>query len=364
MRVSVTNHRNLMLAQGFAGKKKPGGNRALDRTTNMITVAKKYANVALQPFFDLDAPTEAMSVMVTPQMASVWRKKWHYGGQRTFKQWHCDNLVRMMKAGIFRPKTQVSFVEVDGQFYLTNGQHTLAAIEFSNTTQELCVVVSKGHTMEDVADDFSRHDTHLTRQFADSLAAHSVHEELGVAINALHTITGAVAYYALLRGEITARSNMLTHDQKLVLVRKYGQLGTTAYRYFEGATNKSFLMRRTTLAPAMLCADKHDGAAEFWTAVARDDGLRQGDPRKTLLEWLRQRTTPGGRSGTSNSSDLKVAADHELVKGVAAAWNAWIQNRELKLIKVSFDATTAKFDHVGEFVVRAAAKKKAVSSEA
>lgn len=316
-----------------------------------------------QTFFDADAPTESMSVMVTPQMASVWRRKWHYDGQRTFRQWHCDNLVRMMKARIFRPKTQVSFVVVDGKFYLTNGQHTLAAIELSNTTQELCVVVSNGATMEDVADDFSRHDTNLTRQFADSLVAHAVHDELGVALTALHSITGAVAYYALLRGEISFRSNMLTHDQKLVLVRKYGRLGATAYRYFDGATNKSFLMRRTTLAPAMLCAEKHDGADEFWTAVARDDGLRQSDPRKTLLEWLRNRTTPGGRSGSSSSSDLKVAADHELVKGVAAAWNAWIQNRELKMIKVNFDATTVKFDHVGEFVVRAAPKKKANSSE-
>src|SRR5574343_303424 len=127
----------------------------------MSTVALKNTNCAPQIFLDPDAPTEAMSVMVTPHMASVWRKKWHYGGQRTFRQWHCDNLARMMKARLFRPKTQVSFVEVDGEFYWTNGQHTLAAIELSNTTQELCVVVSKGDTMEDVADDFSRHDTHL-----------------------------------------------------------------------------------------------------------------------------------------------------------------------------------------------------------
>ena len=323
----------------------------------MNTLDMKTCNKNFPSFFDQDAPIEGMSVMVTPKIASVWRRKWHYSGQRVFKQWHCDNLIKMMKQNIFRPKTQISFVVVDGKFYLTNGQHTLAAIELSNTTQELCVVVSHGKTMEDVADDFARHDTHLTRQFADSLVAHSVHDELGVSNTALNAITAAVSYYAFLRGEIGTRPSMLTHDQKLILVRKYGHLGATAYRYFDGATNKNYLIRKTSLASAMLCAEKHDGAEEFWTAIALDDGLRQGDPRKTLLEWLRQRNTPGGRYGTS-SSETKIANDHEMVKAIAAAWNAWIDNRELKQIKYNFDAQTVKFAQIGEFYVRRSPNKK------
>lgn len=303
---------------------------------------------------DPDAPTESISVMVTPQMASVWRKKWHYSGQRTFRQGHCDNLVRMMKEGIFRPKTQVAFVLAGGKFHMTNGQHTLAAVELSRMTQELCVVVSNGATMEDVADDFSRQDTHMTRRFGDSLIAHGVHEELGVSISVLHHITAAVAYYASLRGEINVRLSAMTHDQKLQLVRKHGHLATKAYSYLAGATNREFLTRRTTLACVMLCAEAHDGAEAFWTGVARDDGLRQGDPRKTLLEWLRLRGTTSARVV---GGERKFAADHELVKGIATAWSAWVQNRELKVIKGNFDGAVANFERIGSFVVRRQAAK-------
>jgi hypothetical protein len=307
---------------------------------------------------DSDAPIESISVMVTPHLASVWRKKWHYIGQRDFRQWHCDNLVRMIKAGIFRKKTQIAFVEVGGVFYLTNGQHTLAAIELANTTQELSVIITRGGSMDDVADDFSRHDTHLTRKFADSLVAHSVHEELGTTITVLQAVSTASAYYAFLHGEVQSKTTLLTHDAKLAIVRKYGRLGVGAYNYFDGATNKSFLTRKTTLASAMLC--KHyrgDAANSFWPDIALDDGLRLGDPRKTLLEWLRQRVTPGGAYATVRAS-MKTAPDHELMKGIAAAWNAWVSGRDLKQIKINFEAKTATFESVGEFIVRSAPRQR------
>lgn len=308
-------------------------------------------------------PVESMSVFVTPDMASKWRSKYHYGGQRTFRQWHCDNLAKMMIDGIFRRKTQIAFVEVDGNFYLTNGQHTLAAIELSGRTQELSVVVTHGESMEEVADDFSRHDTHLTRAFGDSLVAHGIHDWLGITATTLHCVTAAVAYYSYLIGDIGIRYTQLTHDQKLALVRKHGRLAAETVGLFEGSLGRSYLTRRTTVASAMLCAAKKPEAAEqFFRAMALDDGLRQSDPRKTLLEWLRLRTTPGGRYGNI-SLDTKVAADHEFVKGIAAAWNAWLDGRELKFIRVNFDAATAAFKDVGEYTVRSVRKTSGESAK-
>src|SRR4249920_224336 len=131
-------------------------------------------------------PKEAMSKLVTPELASIWRMQHHYSGQREFRQVHRDSLARMMRAGMFRQKTQISFMQVGDMYYLTNGQHTLSAIETSGCPQILSVVVTRGNSMEDVADDFSRHDTHLTRRFGDSLAAHGVHEEFGIPITQLH----------------------------------------------------------------------------------------------------------------------------------------------------------------------------------
>jgi hypothetical protein len=260
----------------------------------------------------------------------------------------------MMKEGKFRKKTQVAFMYVDGTYYLTNGQHTLAAIELSGVAQELSVVINTGDNMDDVADDFARHDTHLTRQFGDSLVAHAVHEELGLTPRALHFATASIIYYAWATGETGQRfAQQLTHDEKLALVRKHGHLAAQALGFFEGATSRGHLTRRTTVAPAMLCAKVQPETAEqFFRTMAMDDGLRQGDPRKTILEWLRARTTPGGRYSTTSVEHTKVAADHELVKAIASAWNAWIDGRELRAIRINFDLPTAEFKNVGTLTVR------------
>ena len=296
-------------------------------------------------------------VLVTPEMAARWRVEHHYHGQRVFRPWHCSNLVDMMKKGIFRPKTQIAFVRLKGRLYCTNGQHTLAAIELSGIPQLISIVINDASNEQELADDFARHDTHLTRQFADSLVAHDVHADLGVTSTALNNIAAACIFYEQMLGETTVRgAQMLTHDEKLRIVRKHGELGVIAWRFFEGAYTKKYLVRRTTLAPAMACAAQTlDLAESFWVAIAMDDGLRSSDPRKTLLEWLRTRSTVGGRFGNVNASG-KVAADHELVKGISVAWNAWVRGDDLKMIKVNFDAPTATFANVGTFVVKG--KKK------
>jgi len=299
----------------------------------------------------VQAPVEAISYIVTPELATAWLASYHYAGQRQFKDWHRNNLARMMREGCFRPKTQIAFVRVRDRFYLTNGQHTLSAIVTSGLSQELSIVINVGADLNDVADDFSRHDTHLTRRFGDSLVAHGVHESLGVPITALHAITAACSFYALITGETNTKAANLTHDDKLAIVNRHGELGVEAWNLFEGRQNKTYLTRKTTLASAMVCLSGHDSAREFWIPLAMDDGLRQGDPRKTLLDWLRSRTTPGGSYGKI-ANPGKIATDHELVKACASAWNSWVAGKELKIIRVNFEATDATFDNIGSYIVR------------
>jgi len=289
---------------------------------------------------------------VGPETAAAWRLAFHYKGQREFKKWHAANLAAEMKAGRFRPKTQIAFAEFDGSLFCTNGQHTLAAIEESHTCQMVSVVINQCSSLQDVADDFARHDTHLTRKFSDSLVAHDVHGWLGVTPSTLNVITAGVMYYSQLIGTCVQRSQMLTHDQKMKQVEQYGELCRDALALFEGATTKSYLTRKTTVASLMLTFKAQPELAEqFWRAIALDDGLRLNDPRKTLLAWMRDRITTGGAYGHS-MANKKATTDHELVKGIAIGWNAWMQGRELKLIRIDFDAHLAVFDRVGTVKVR------------
>lgn len=299
------------------------------------------------------------NMVIGPETAATWRSAFHYSGQRQFRSWHAANLATEMKEGRFRPKTQIAFAEFEGKIYNTNGQHTLAAIEFSQTQQMVSVVINQCESLAAVADDFARHDTHLTRRFSDSLVAHDVHTRLGVTPSSLQLITAGAIYYSQIRGDIGARSQMLTHDSKMKIVDAYGELARDALALLAGALNISYLTRKTTLASLMLTFDAQpELAMEFWRAMVLDDGLRIGDPRKTLLAWLREHISTGGAYGNTRVAK-KATADHEFVKGIAAGWNAWIKGKELKIIRTEFNAHLATFERVGQVKVRTEVRTKA-----
>lgn len=309
---------------------------------NWTERAKQYFEGA-----ETTKPTQGFYV-ATPEMASKWLATMNYKHQRKIRTYHVTGLAREMEAGRFRAKTQINFCELDGQFHLTNGQHTLGAIVKSGRAQLLCVVVTIVASEQEIADDFARHDTHLTRRMADSLAAHEVHLHFGITPTQLHAVTAACIYFASGVGDIPVRnSSNITHDEKLRIVMKYGERAVQCVRLLEGHFDKSYLTRKTTLA-AMMFTLPHDAAVEFWEGIRDDDGLRTGDPRKTLLEHLRNSVTLGGMSWKVLAG--KAVASHALVKGIASGWNAWVGRKELKIIRVnSNSATEAVFDQIGPF---------------
>lgn len=299
------------------------------------------------------------NMVIGQETAASWRSAFHYSGQRDFRQWHANNLATEMKEGRFRPKTQIAFAELDGKLFCTNGQHTLAAIDQSKTQQMVSVVINQCGNLQEVADDFARHDTHMTRKFSDSLVAHEVHTRLGVTPTTLQLITAASIYYAQITGELGSRAQMLTHDSKMKVIDAHGELARDAFVLFEGALKLNYLTRKTTAASLMFTFKANsDLAAEFWRPLALDDGLRIGDPRKTLLSWLRERVSTGGAYGNI-STGKKTSADHEFVKGIAVGWNAWVKGRSLSLIRTDFDAHMATFERVGQLKVRNEARKAA-----
>jgi len=295
-------------------------------------------------------PKENVSFLVTEYIADDWLKNHNYKHQRELKQTHINSLSRMMINGVFRQKTQINFMRLGNSYHLTNGQHTLSAIVKSKCAQNLSVIVSIAKTEEDIADDFSRHDTHLTRKFADSLVAHEVDVRIGVTRTQLNWITAGAIHAEFLKGATRSKSKTsITHDEKLQIVNKYVDIGKSTIEFFSGKTNNAYLTRKTTIAAAMLCNEKHEHAHEFWAEMAKDDGLKTGDPRKTLLEWLRSKTTGGGRNYNTGKT---IVADHEFIKAMAACWNAWIDGRELKIIKYDFSAKDVEFKSVGTFNAR------------
>lgn len=284
---------------------------------------------------------------VGPQLAAFWLSNFGYQHQRPIRSYHVTSLAAEMVASRFRQRTQVNFCFLDGRYHLTNGQHTLSAIVKSGITQTLCVVVLQVSTEREIADDFSRHDTHLTRRLGDSLVAHEVHKDFGCSLTDLNLISAGSAYYAYATKEINNRSSLtLTHDQKLAIILRHRDLSMAALRIIADHKNKGFLTRKTTFASIMFClSGQREMAEEFWSVLVADDGLRRGDPRKTLLDWLREVTTIGGSTGARSAT--RALPDHVLVKGIAAAWNAFANRRDLVLIRPKTEGGEATFDMVG-----------------
>jgi len=307
----------------------------------------------------ITAPKEGI-YMVDKQLSSVWLSNFNYEHQRPMRSAHMRGLARMMEEGKFRQKTQIAFVEFAGRHHLTNGQHTLSAIVASGRSQMLDVVVSRAATAEELADDYARHDTHLTRRFADSLVAHECDKALGVNRTQLGWMVAAIQYYAYITGvRSTDSTTQLTHDEKLSLLREYGDLAKSAIDLFEGFQNNTWMTRKSTIAPAMFVYQHQpEMASKFWRTFARDDGLRIGDPRKTLRDWLRDSVTQG-----ASGSRLGLKS-FELTKGIAACWNAWVDDRTLRFVRIDRDAQTVSFLRCGAVRVKGAGPFPAPADDA
>ena len=288
--------------------------------------------------------------VVTSEGARYWLSHFNYDKQRKIRPAHVSQLALEMQEGRFREKTQVNFCKLDDTFHLTNGQHTLSAIVQSGVSCLLSVVVLEVEDEEQIADDFTRHDTHLTRTMSDSLIAHNMHDWLGVSRTDLGYIASACVYRLFMEGRIQTRAQQqVSHDVKLNAVREYGSSGTYALRLFDGRIrDMNFLRRKTTLAPAMIAWD-HDPilCGNFYGVMAEDDGLRRKDPRKTLLDFLRMTTTLGG--AFTAAAGKKPMPDHMLVKAQALAWNAFVDDRELSFLRPDRQAKTVTFRRIGTY---------------
>jgi hypothetical protein len=321
------------------------------RKINEPSYMRKLQKIAGSDSFLMKVPSDGYAV-VGPDTAKYWLENHNYQHQRALRGYHVEMLSGEMTAGRFREKTQVNFCRCGLSFYLTNGQHTLSAIVKSEQAILLSVVVQDCKSLDEVADNFSRHDTHLTRRLSDALNAHEIDVKLGVSKTELGWITAAAIYYCALIGEIPLKNrSQISHDEKMKIIDSYGILARDSMMAFHEINRKgfSFLTRKSTIACAMhVFMWDEDVCRRFYGEMSRDDGLKRGDPRKTLLEYLRMSRTIGGEvSGRSG----KPTPDHMLVKAQSLAFNAYIQRRELQYLRPSIDGKKAVFEGPGDLSV-------------
>jgi hypothetical protein len=114
-----------------------------------------------------------------------------------------------------------------------------------------------------------------------------------------------------------------SHEMVMAAMREYLAEAEAYFTALAGTANRGLLYRSQVMAVALETLHyQPSGGFDFWQTTAADDGLRQGDPRKTLLRWLQDNP---GHGGTAEPT----------MRAAALAWNAHYQGRDLKVLRPS-----------------------------
>lgn len=240
---------------------------------------------------------------------------------------HIDALARQMSDGTWLPKSPIDFARLpDGSLTLVNGHHRMLAQVQSGRDIEWNIVIHDVEDEEEIAGLFYRFDTVMrVRTMTNVLAGVDAAGELELSKMATVALSSAVVFIDNgLRPPTGTHSKKYTPAEKLALMadwqaeaRIYDECVSAAVK---DARRKLFGIQVMAIGLVTIRANT-ESAIKFWTGIAEDDGLRRGDPRKTLLDFLRD--THAASSGLTYTA-----------AACARAWAAWEAGKELTMIRV------------------------------
>ena len=286
---------------------------------------------------------------LAPADAAVILDTMNYPRQRRAYSHHVALLADLMRRAQWTPGSQIAFGRLRGELFLVNGQHRLRALMAAGILQTFQVLILGCQTDAELAALYHRFDVaQRGRSVAEILNAADV-----AVIHGLSKSMTRVVYEAA--GYILSGFNRPNYQVDPVGVRSVDARMEAAEDWWpvakvyepivvaapEGVRKK---LRLPGIASVAFVTLKHQPAKarEFWLGIAKDDGLRIGDPRKTLLKAF------ASRDLRSDGTNMRAAIP-------AHAWNAWFRGDQLQVI-TSFNPTAKRI--LGTpFVIGGAAKK-------
>lgn len=269
---------------------------------------------------------------VAPALAQKWLTERNiYANQRPLNPNKVKYLAELMIQGHFREYTEISFVRamhMGGRVYLVNGQHTLSMIVAIGRPVDIITITRPVYDDRELAGLFGTFDQPGATRSARTMLANLGHE-IGTSQRQAETLAGAA--YLVKTGFVDAadrnrdvskqvefRDSRMRRD----LANEWAKEGRlyfeavsfpgTAFNHGKGC----ILDRRQDVCAVGIVTFRHQPAMarDFWSGMARDDGLQRVDPRKKTLEWLR----------VSSASDNRHQERY-----VVSGWNAFFEGRSL-----------------------------------
>lgn len=282
---------------------------------------------------------------VTPKEAERILKTKLWDRQRPVRRLVVANYSRMMTTGVWRPTSVIHFAVVDGQEYLVDGQHRLAAVIDSNTTQQFTFLRHKVENPGEIARFYATIDRGLQRTTYDQMHAIGVDDFYGWNTTKTNMVFSAIRYINSGFGEGTQRVTYAGNEIE-AMIEEYGVPAVKYVDLFERSIKKiqAGLRRRGTGSVILVTFKEswiHYGnkVDEFWNGVALDDGLRANDPRKLVVNHLlTTKVSGGGAKGTGI-----VSASYSS-RYIANCFNAYVEDRDISRTAVKNERVPIKIN--------------------
>lgn len=271
------------------------------------------------------------TVMITPVQAKALRESANFELQRPMNEGNITRLRIEMEEGRFIPGTPIYFAVLpDKSLLALNGNHTLSAITQLTGAVELTFIYEPVKTVQEAAAIYSRFDLHRMRSWRDTLRAFSAENMLSS--STVWTSAFAAACGTLIdnfrntpfsepRNEATLQA-IRNRDLRFKLMKGAQQAAELYVAAVGGTSNSKMFFRRAAVMGVGIEIMRYQPSSgnEFFAKMAADDGLRVGDPERTLLRYLRENPTAGGLARQLQS------------KAVSSAWNAFFQNKRIEVL--------------------------------
>jgi hypothetical protein len=259
------------------------------------------------------------TMVMEPQTAREWRNRKTFERQRPMRPDRTRQLAAEMTKRRFTQGTQIFLAVLpNGAELILNGNHTLEAICLSKVPQILTVTRHKVVDIDAAGVLYATLDIQMKRTFVDALLAS------GVQLKDAPPRIVAAAVNCILGGFRQAGGKPVPLVDVAEAAKTYNEEAQLFIALaMRGTKNaRQFLKRAPVMAVALETMRFQPSAGlEFWTNVANEDGLREGQPERTLLHYCRD---------TEHEHNRMMQA-----RAAAMAWNAKFENKRVQSLKVA-----------------------------
>jgi hypothetical protein len=281
---------------------------------------------------------EGFLTLTASQAAEVIRNG-SYDKQRSINNNHCLALSKLMQSGQWMPKDKLDFALFEGRISLINGHHRMIAQSMSGAAIEWTVAIHKCNHLDEVRNLYACFDVNVRKRTAENiLQGLDFQSEFGLSKTAASGLYKATSFIigkfdvARMRGNVgdaDERANARLVNYRIAVAREFGMSMRLLEELLEPAPAAVSALLKKQISGATAVAlvtlrHQNEIATEFWGGIAKNDGLKRGDPRSAFLTDIQNRTFNRGISSQSY-----VAATR--------AWNAYFEKKELFLIRVTSD---------------------------